>query len=74
MGRGGLVVDPTFGFAMQQGIHFEPNSWDGSDLFMSTELSGWFFVLQPVREAFERERVRNVEWTPITAVQTELDR
>lgn len=44
-----------------KGKYFDPESWDGSDFFMSTTpLTGWMFILEPVKKALARVKVRNL--------------
>jgi hypothetical protein len=54
------------------GLLFDPASWDGSDLFMPAGKNSWKFVVQEVKEAFEKAKVRNIDFTPLD--QMEIDR
>ena len=50
------------------GLYFDPDSWDGSDLFFADR--GRPFVVAEVKEALERAGVRNLTFTPLLAVRT----
>lgn len=52
-----------------RGLYFDPESWDGSDLFTTSSLSGWRFVTEKVKRALEKARVRNVEFRRLTEVE-----
>jgi hypothetical protein len=52
-------------FPVWKGLFFDPESWDGSDLFMPSELKGYVFVVEDVKKAFERAKIRNVDFTPL---------
>jgi hypothetical protein len=59
-------------FPVHMGLLFDPASWDGSDLFMPAGKNSWKFVVQEVKEAFEKAKVRNIDFTPLD--QMEIDR
>jgi hypothetical protein len=48
-----------------KGLFFDPESWDGSDFFMPAERVGYVFVVEAVKRAFERAKIRNVEFKPL---------
>jgi hypothetical protein len=52
-------------FPVWKGLFFEPESWDGSDFFMPAQRFGFVFVVEEVKKALERSKVRNVEFTPL---------
>lgn len=52
-------------FPVWKGLFFEPASWDGSDFFMSADGSGYVFVVEAVKKAFERAKIRNVGFQPL---------
>lgn len=47
-------------FPMYRGRYFDPHTWDGSDLFMEIVLSGTMYVLEPVKKALEKAKIRNL--------------
>lgn len=47
-------------FPRHKGIFFAPETWDGSDFFMPSDGSGFVFVTEAVKEAFEKAKVKNV--------------
>jgi hypothetical protein len=48
-----------------KGLLFDPESWDGSDFFMPSAFVGWKFVVEEVKTAFEKAKIRNVEFRPL---------
>lgn len=58
-------IFPTGIFPVWKGLFFEPTSWDGSDFFMPTQRFGFVFVVDAVKKAFERAKIRNVNFTPL---------
>jgi hypothetical protein len=48
-------------FPWWRGYYFDEESWDGSDIFMPTERSLVFFVVDRVRRALNRAKVRNID-------------
>ncbi|WP_224245758.1 hypothetical protein [Hyalangium gracile] len=52
-------------FPVWMGLFFDPESWDGSDFFMPAERGGYVFVVEEVKRALERAKIRNVEFTPL---------
>jgi hypothetical protein len=49
------------GLVYRRGYYFAEESWDGSDLFLAgTTVTK--FVTDPLRRAFQREKIRNVEF------------
>ena len=56
--RGGI-------FPVWKGFFFAPASWDGSDFFMAAGRSGSVLVVEAVKKAFERAKVRNVDFEPL---------
>jgi hypothetical protein len=64
----GVEVDRIFPggiFPVWKGLFFDPASWDGSDFFMSADGSGYVFVVEAVKQAFERAKIRNVKFHPV---------
>ncbi|MBN1206978.1 MAG: hypothetical protein JXB05_18990 [Myxococcaceae bacterium] len=58
-------IFPAGIFPVWKGLFFDPTSWDGSDFFMPAEFVGWTFVVEEVKKAFERAKIRNVDFTPL---------
>lgn len=50
------------------GLYFDPSTWDGSDIFVPKS-TGYIFVVEAVKQIFERENITNVRFVPITAVE-----
>lgn len=50
------------------GLYFDPESWDGSDIF-SPEETGFIFVTKKVKQALEEAKVINIDFTPITEIE-----
>jgi hypothetical protein len=55
-----------------KGLFFDPASWDGSDLFMPAQSVGWKFVVEDVKRAFERAKIRNVMFTPLDQIERSM--
>ena len=78
-GRSGAVDDarsvkfdkimPGGAFPRWRGLYFDPTSWDGSDLFMPTGKVAWIFAVEAVKKAFDRAKVKNVQFTPLDEVE-----
>ena len=49
-----------------QGLYFEPDTWDGSDIF--TPQGGWVFVVGAVRKALKRAKVKNLYFKSLAEV------
>lgn len=56
-------IRPAGIFPAWIGFFFDPASWDGSDLFMPAERVGSVLVVEEVKKAFERAKIRNVDFT-----------
>jgi hypothetical protein len=54
------TVYPGGIFPAWHGLYFDPDTWDGSDFFMSEDGFGAIFVVEDVRRAFRKAKVRNV--------------
>jgi hypothetical protein len=52
-------------FPVWKGLLFDPATWDGSDFFMPAQRFGFVFVVEEVKKAFERAKIRNVKFTPL---------
>jgi hypothetical protein len=64
-------IRPAGIFPVGKGLLFDPDSWDGSDLFMPAENVGFKFMVEDVKKAFERAKIRNVSFTPLDQVEVE---
>jgi hypothetical protein len=58
-------VYPAGIFPIGKGLLFEPESWDGSDLFMPAGGVGNKLMVEKVKKAFERAKIKNVLFTPL---------
>lgn len=56
-------------FIWFRGLYFDPATWDGSDIFMPMDKVGWVFVVESVRTAFLRSKVKNVVFTPLSEIE-----
>jgi hypothetical protein len=65
-------IFPAGIFPMWKGLLFDPESWDGSDFFMPAGAVGWKFVVEEVKTAFEKAKIRNVEFTPLDQIERGL--
>jgi len=63
------VVPGGEGHYYRRGWLFDPETWDGSDLFCP-EKSGAIFVTQRVKEATEQARLTNIMFKPITEMES----
>ncbi len=52
-------------FPVWKGLFFDPESWDGSDFFMPAQSVGYVLVVEEVKKAFERAKIKNVSFTPL---------
>jgi hypothetical protein len=65
-------VYPAGIFPIGKGLLFDPESWDGSDLFMPADRFGYKFMVEGVKKAFERAKIRNVSFTPLDQFEVEM--
>ena len=56
-------------FPVWIGMYFDPDTWDGSDLFMSEDGKGSKFVIENVKRAFHKAKIRNVQFEPLEEVE-----
>jgi hypothetical protein len=54
------------------GVYLDPATWDGSDFFMPSG-DGYRFVVEGVKQALERARVKNLRFMPLDQLETALD-
>lgn len=55
-----------------KGFLFDPASWDGSDFFMPVRRSGHVFVVEEVKKAFEKAKIRNVSFEALDQVESSI--
>jgi hypothetical protein len=65
-------VYPAGIFPIGKGLLFDPESWDGSDLFMPADKVGYKFMVDRVKKALERAKIRNVSFTPLDQFEVEM--
>jgi hypothetical protein len=58
-------------FPVWRGMYFDAATWDGSDVFMPAGNGGWIFVVEAVKRAFDKAKVKNVRFTPLDEVELE---
>ena len=51
-----------------RGLHFDAGSWDGSDMFMDREGTGWILVTEKVAKLFKRAKVSNCDLRDIESL------
>ncbi|MCC6215312.1 MAG: hypothetical protein IT376_10610 [Polyangiaceae bacterium] len=56
-------------FPWWRGLYFDPATWDGSDLFMPAGNVGWILVVEAVKRAFEKAKVKNGLFTRLDEVE-----
>jgi len=65
---------PRGSFPVWRGLYFDPNSWDGSDVFTPAGNVAWIFLTQQVKRVFEGARLGNVLFTAANRIErTHLD-
>ena len=47
-------------FPCYKGEYFDPDTWDGSDFFVETTDTAQIFVVEPVKKALEKAKIRNL--------------
>lgn len=65
-------IFPGGGFPVLKGLLFDPASWDGADLFMPAKRVGHVFVVEEVKRAFERAKIRNVKFEPLDQFESSV--
>jgi hypothetical protein len=53
-------------FPVYKGVYFAEDSWDGTDIFCPSNVCGLIFVSRPVRDAFTRAKIRNLNFKPLS--------
>ncbi len=49
-------------YSVYKGLYFDPETWDGSDFFMTPGREDWIFIADAVKKAFGREKIRNIKY------------
>ena len=62
-------VMPGGVFPWWRGLYFDPESWDGSHLFMPAGRTGWIFAVDEVKQAFDDAKVKNVSFRRLDEVE-----
>ena len=65
-------IRPAGIFPIGKGLLFDPESWDGSDLFTPVGKGGFIFMVDEVKKALERAKIRNVSFTPLDQYEVEM--
>jgi hypothetical protein len=55
-------------FPAMKGLFFDPESWDGTDFFTTTDRTGWVFVTKRVRDALKRAKIRNLAFHSLGSI------
>jgi hypothetical protein len=56
-------------FPAWYGMYFEPATWDGSDLFMTSSAKAWVFVVDAVKRALEKAKVTNMRFESLDKIE-----
>lgn len=64
-------ANPRGRFPRYRGLYFSSDSWDQSDLFMSSDkLTDWRLVTQRLVDLFKKHKVSNIRFEPISRLET----
>ena len=55
-------------FTVYRGLYFDSASWDGSDLFLSSDGRLFVFAVQKVRDLFQKVGIKGVAFDPLDSV------
>jgi hypothetical protein len=55
--------------SMWRGLYFEPSTWDGSHLFMPAGKGGWIFVVNEIRVALEKARIKHIKFMSLEGIE-----
>jgi hypothetical protein len=61
----GIRRFPAGAARVNQGLNFDPSRWDGSDVFMPSDRSGWVLISAPAAEALLRLPLTNADLVPL---------
>lgn len=56
---------PAGVFPVWKGLYFNPETWDGTDLFMTSGESNWIFAVENVVKAFKKSNIRGFAFFPL---------
>lgn len=59
-------------FWVRKGLFFDPESWDGRDVFSPANGGGIVFVVERVKQLLEKAKVRNVKFTRLSEYEAQL--
>lgn len=62
-------IMPGGAFKWWRGLYFDPATWDGSDVFVPEGNSAWILVVERVKKALDRAKVKNIEFTSLDTVE-----
>jgi len=49
-------------YSVYKGLYFDPETWDGSDFFMTPGREDWIFIGDAVKKVFGRKKIRNIKY------------
>jgi len=55
-------------FPAWHGLYFDPESWDGSDFFMSADGYGAIFAVEEVTRVFRKAKIKNISFKRLTDI------
>ena len=56
-------------YSVYKGLYFDPETWDGSDCFMTPGREDWIFITDAVKKAFGREKIRNIKYRRLDLIE-----
>lgn len=60
------------GYDAWLGLYFDPDTWDGSDVFMPKDSTA-IIVIEPIMQALTRAKVKNFKFQPLTEFERTWD-
>jgi hypothetical protein len=60
---------PVGVFPVWKGLYFDPETWDGSHVFMPAGRAGWIFVVDEVKHALEKAKVKNISFKRLDEIE-----
>lgn len=60
---------PAGNFPVWKGLYFDPETWDGSHIFMPAGRGGWIVLVDEVKRAFEKAKVKNIAFKRLDEVE-----
>lgn len=69
--RSGKVdkIYPGVAFPVWHGLYFDPATWGTAPTFLCLRATGWIIVVEAVKRAFEKAKLKNVIFTPLDEVE-----